>query len=374
MKQCEITNEELLRQTIDYLRFPLIVGVVFIHNNIGSFTIQGNEVDYGELWPWVGYVVYFFSKVLPSVSVPLFFFISGFLFYYNVDFCIDVYKQKIKRRCNTLLIPYLIWNFVGFIILLIQMHPRFMTLFPLLQDYRIDITEFLSYFYGKNLPMDPPDDAAAPIDYPLWFVRDLMVLVLASPIIYWGIKRCKFFFVAGLGVVWLFQLLNYIGLPFECNKSIFFFPLGAYFSINRLNFVEIFNESWWSPFLFALLAIVNTLSYAGLIPFLNNYLRPFNLFVGMIASVYLISFLIRKNKIHINKFLSNASFFVFAAHGLFISKYMKVIIMVVQPSNPFVVIFLYFFVTISSIFICLGIYRILNNKIPLVAQLLTGGR
>lgn len=374
MERSEMSKEELLSKTIDYLRFPLIVGVVFIHNRMGSFTIQGNEICYGEQWPWISYIIYFFSNILTRISVPLFFFISGFLFYYKVYFNKDVYKKKLNKRCNTLLIPYLIWNFLGFLILLVQMHPRFLSLFPLLQDYRIDITEFLSYFYGKDLPMDPPGDSAAPIDYPLWFVRDLMILVVASPIIYWSIKHLKVFFIIGLGVIWLFGLVDYLGLPNECNKSIFFFPLGAYFSINNLDFVEIGKKMWWSPLLFSLLAILDLLSFMGIISSINNYSVPINVFVGMIASVYVVSFLIQKTKFRISRFLSNASFFVFAAHGLIISKYMKAIIMIVQPQNPFVVLFIYFFVPISTILICLGIYRLLEEWVPMVAKVLTGGR
>ena len=367
-----MSSDELLSKTIDYLRFPLIVGVVFIHNRMGSFTIQGEEINYGEQWPWISYVIYFFSNVLTRVSVPLFFFISGFLFFYKVDFNKDVYKRKIRKRCKTLLVPYLIWNFIGFLILLVQMHPRFASFFPLLQNYRIDITEFLSYFYGKDLPMDPPGDSAAPIDYPLWFVRDLLLLVLASPLIYWGIKKFKLIFIICLGFIWLFGLVDYVGLPYESNKSIFFFPLGAYFSINGLNFVELGKLMWWSPILFSLLAICDMLSFMGIIPSVNCFLGPISVIVGMTAFVYIASFL--KWQGDTCKFLSNASFFVFAAHGLIISKYMKAIIMAVQPQSSFVVLFIYFFVPISTILLCLGLFKILEKRAPAVANLLTGGR
>ena len=131
-----MTNDELLSKTISYLRFPLIVGVVFIHNKMAEINVQGDIVSYDD-WPWLTYTMDFFSSVLPTIAVPLFFFISGFLFFYKVDFDKNVYIKKLKSRYHTLVIPYLIWNFVGFLILLIQMHPRFYSLFPLLKDYRI---------------------------------------------------------------------------------------------------------------------------------------------------------------------------------------------------------------------------------------------
>ena len=80
-----MTNDELLSKTIGYLRFPLAVGVVLIHNKMGEINIQGDVINYKD-WPWLSHTMDFFSAVLPTIAVPLFFFISGFLFFYNVDF------------------------------------------------------------------------------------------------------------------------------------------------------------------------------------------------------------------------------------------------------------------------------------------------
>ena len=364
-------NDGLLSKTIDYLRFPLAVGVVFIHNKMDSFDIQGKEVNYGDFWPWLNYVIDFFSAVLPTIAVPLFFFISGFLFFYKIDFSKAIYIKKLKSRSRTLLIPYLIWNFIGFLILLTQMEPRFFSLFPLLKDYRIDLTEFLSYFWIRDLPMDPPTERAVPIDGPLWFVRDLIILVLVSPLIYWLIKKLKYWLVVLLGIVWFFHLGKHIGLPGLCHQSIFFFPLGAYFSINKINFVELANKIKWSPCLYAILAIGDTITKGE--PY-NHWFHNLGVMVGIFAVVCIASLLLVKDRVHINKFLSDASFFVFAAHGLFISKFMKALIMTVQPQSSLVVLFIYFFVPITTILICLGIYKILNRWMPSLARVVTGGR
>ena len=365
-----ITNDELLSNTISYLRFPLIVGVVFIHNKMAAFNIQGDVVCYDD-WPWLTHTMDFFSSVLPTISVPLFFFISGFLFFYKVDFGIDIYKKKLKTRSKTLLVPYLIWNFVGFLILLIQMHPRFLSLFPLLKDYRIDITEFLSYFWVKDLPQDLPGERAYPLNYPFWFIRDLILLVVATPVIYCLIKRLKVLFVLFMGLVWYFGLGKYVLLPGVCHLSIFFFPLGAYFGINRINFVELAHKVQWSPYAYIILAIGDTLSVGQ--PY-NYWLHNGGILLGLITTAYIVSVLVESEKVKINKFLSDASFFVFALHGLFISKFMKAIVMIIHPQSPYSVLFIYFFVPITTILICLGFYRLLNSYMPSVAKIVTGGR
>lgn len=337
---------------------------------MSEINIQGDIVSY-DTWPWLTHTMDFFSSVFPTISVPLFFFISGFLFFYKVDFGIDIYKRKLKTRSKTLLVPYLIWNFVGFLILLIQMHPRFYSLFPLLKDYRIDIVRFLSYFWIKDLPMATSGENATPIDFPFWFIRDLMLLVICTPFIYSLIKHLKVLFVAFVGVVWCFGLGKYIGLPGLCHQSIFFFPLGAYFSINRINFVEWAHKAKWSPYAYFILAIGDTLSVGGAY---NYWFHDGGILVGLIAVTYIVSLLVEREKVKTNKFLSNASFFVFALHGLFISKFMKAIVMTIHPQSPCLVLFIYFFVPITTILICLGLYRLLISYIPSVAKIVTGGR
>lgn len=65
-----MTNSELLSKTISYLRFPLIVGVVFIHNNMGEINIQGKTIDYNA-WPWLTYIMEFFSSILPTTVAKI---------------------------------------------------------------------------------------------------------------------------------------------------------------------------------------------------------------------------------------------------------------------------------------------------------------
>jgi len=76
-----LTSEQLLSKTIDFLRFPLIVGVVFIHTDFSNIIIQGSkQVDLRQFAVFAQ-VFLLFSKLVFEVCVPLFFFISGFLFF-----------------------------------------------------------------------------------------------------------------------------------------------------------------------------------------------------------------------------------------------------------------------------------------------------
>lgn len=92
---------------IDILRFPLIVGVVFVHDYSGK--TYGSIVNGRSTGFWVDYVQLFFSCGIGHVAVPLFFLISGYLFFQG-KWSWGNYANKLERRINTLLIPYLFWN------------------------------------------------------------------------------------------------------------------------------------------------------------------------------------------------------------------------------------------------------------------------
>lgn len=110
-------NSSLLSDTITYLRFPLIVCVVMLH------TFILGESQFGIVHVPVGKFPVFdvFDHVIKAdigeMAVPLFFFISGFLFFYKTDFNLSIYRLKLKRRFHSLFIPYLFWNiaYISFI-------------------------------------------------------------------------------------------------------------------------------------------------------------------------------------------------------------------------------------------------------------------
>lgn len=75
-----INAESSLR--INLLRFPLIVGVVFLHNyeaavgfNGGTMTIGLSQNNFVS-----DFVRYLISKGVSGIAVPTFFMISGYLF------------------------------------------------------------------------------------------------------------------------------------------------------------------------------------------------------------------------------------------------------------------------------------------------------
>ena len=98
-------DKELSKQ-IDILKFGLIVGVVFIHINTNDIVFKSQILTD---------LKFFISEILSRSSVPLFFAISGFLFFNNLSPSIENFFKKYKNRFFSLIIPFLFWNLIIFL-------------------------------------------------------------------------------------------------------------------------------------------------------------------------------------------------------------------------------------------------------------------
>ena len=102
-------SDKLLSDTIRFLRFPLMVGVVIVHTTLDSVIIGGDSVTQGGMFPIFDIFNHLFDGEIVRMRVPLFFFFSGFLFFFQGAFSKQLYADKLKRRVKTLLVPYLFW-------------------------------------------------------------------------------------------------------------------------------------------------------------------------------------------------------------------------------------------------------------------------
>lgn len=77
MKTDTLSSED--KKTIDLLRFPLALLVLYIHADL--MTTNSSSLISPDATPFLWNVDYLISKIIGSVSVPAFFLISGLLFF-----------------------------------------------------------------------------------------------------------------------------------------------------------------------------------------------------------------------------------------------------------------------------------------------------
>lgn len=167
-------------------------------------------------------VVNFVFKGITRIAVPVFFLVSSCLFFR--DYKDSLYWHKIQKRFHSLMIPYFATILIYFIFYYCtQQIPGIRGFYnddKLVENYAW--TEILSKVF------------VVPINPALWFLRDLFVLYLFSPILY-HINRNKYLSVLW-SVVLLFMWVSHINVHYEC---LFFVNIGCVIAINYDSFIKI---------------------------------------------------------------------------------------------------------------------------------------
>lgn len=342
-------------------------------------------VEYGVDPPfWLVYINNLLSKVLPSIGVPLFFLMSSYLFFWS-GLTKESYQRKIKKRARTLLVPYIIWNAMALLYMAIKTLPCFSSIFPNMIEGNWTLKNVVSSFWGKlncGVFYDPTavvDTTKAvinsPQDGPMWYVRNLMLVMLLSPLFYVLIKKFKHWLVWLLGILWCITVANAtrddLMYQYQIFTTSFFFAWGAYYAIEGSDLVVSMRQFRLAPWLYLPIAIADMLTKGWAY---NVYLHNIGIILGIFTAVSLMSILLENKRIKVNKFLAESSFFIFAFHIIFIGDLSKVLIKLYFIDSYAYMAVLYFLVPIVDICICLVLYWLLRRFTPRLCALLTGGR
>lgn len=345
-------NETLLSDVISFLRFPLIVGVVFIHSEPNLF-FQGNPGIY------YSFLYSLFSCVIAGCAVPLFFMFSGYLFFKN-GFDANIYLTKLRKRAKTILTPYILWNLIGFGLLLLSQQ----------------LTESNDLTRGLQTPLDYLNifwayRSSYPMCAQFWFLRDLMMMFMVSPIVFIAIKYLRHWFIWGLIICWIFGFwINIVGFSVQ---AVLFFSMGAYFGVNKINFVVRSKQFLKYTSIIYIALSVGFLcgydDYHGIIS------RSSTILVGIFAILGLVAYLIDVRDWKENRFLTECSFFIYASHQVFLG-------MITKRTLPFLINinqelgFVISYIACPTVVIICGVvlYKIMRVNVPIITGVLVGER
>lgn len=349
--------KQLQSKTIDTLRFPMAVAVVMLH----SCTIVLSDST-GLLRG----LCILFQEGICRLAVPCFFFISGFLFFNKLqEWSWDEWSRKIKNRAKTLLLPYLLWNVIALLAYWIwnNLHGDHVSLYQQFLNYG-GLRMFWSKYGGL-----PLGSQAIPADGPLWFIRDLMYFILATPLIYKFLQWTRIYGVLGLCVLFL-------AVRRVVPEGFLFFVIGAYLQISRKNILEIvFPKRHWLLCL-ALLFLVAVCLLYDYSEYWSRFFKFFFLVSGIGASFYLAARSVEYRPDRPHPFLVSSSFFIFAAHEILIlHRVARPLAEVILPTDTVwggcAAIFL---TPAFAIAICLGLLWLMRRILPRTTGLLTGNR
>ena len=270
--------------------------------------------------------------------------------------------KGIKKRMRTLLIPYIIWNlvFVGWYAVLA-------------------ITPGISQFVNSNilghLSVDHPLDSLRylfmePAGFHLWFLRDLIIYVMCTPLLYLMGKRFP--------IVSFFILLAVFG-GFQRSGITYYF-LGAVVS-QRLGIAK-FNTFFPNSiivlfgFLFVANCVMATIPSCAIMvdnPYFQKLVNLSGIF--FIWSLYdsLYKFDSSSNARRTLLLVSRFSFFIYLFHEPAFNIIKKITLRLVGVGGTQLV-FLYFFNPIAMCIIAVGIGVLFHRTFPKLYSVCVGGR
>lgn len=335
------------KNKISYLHFILSVLVILIHS-------INNETKIEQ----------FFSieKGIGQFAVPLFFVISGFLFFRNAYTMNDV-KQKMRKRVYTLLIPYLLWNLIYYVLYMLR-NP----------GMGLDIAMILDAAF--NYTYNPA----------FWFIYQLILLIIISPILFYALKNVKYIIIFII-LISLSIILEY-DLPYINEDAIIYFFSGALFSkiynSNKMSFIS--KKSFVIALISAIIAFILNRWTFNMIYVNVNFRTIFIwtiILVRLFAAFtifYFVDLIFKYDKVY--SFMEN-TFFLYAIHYMIVKamivimKYIEYKFLILIAPNIFIEIFEIVVFTISPIVCIIVNYylsRYIKKKNAKVYAYLSGNR
>lgn len=348
-----LTYSHRLSETITWLRFPLIFLIILLHC-YSTVKLPGEHDLYFR-------ATYPFALWLGETGVPGFFFISGFLFFYSKK----QYQQKLLTRFHTLLIPYLLWN-----ALLLGLY-----ISAYMAGYTQDINgksiadyTFIDYvraFWDRG---SYDNGNFVPIMCPFWYIRNLLIMSLLSPLFFLIIKYVREVFLIITAIWWFFTPHNAF-----ISQTILFFCLGAYFSIFDENPLVAFNKyKKLYLILCAIFACGDIITHTIYATSINLQIHRVSLIFN-IPALFLLADYSCQHGLK-SKFLSNAAFIVFSVHYPIVVLMRKVCAAKLGDAPDLIHIPLYFLCVLLATTMSLLIYICLVKFCPRLKNILSGNR
>lgn len=182
----------------------LIVMVVYIHSTYLEM-FQYEAADF--VWKfWGGYG-------LCSVANPLFFIISVFLLVGGVTTVLDLLK-KLRKRVRTVIVPFILWNAI-FVLWYVVLD-----ITPGISRY-VNSTGIMEAWKSLTLWESIYNMLTEPAGFHLWFLRDLIVFMALSPLL-WLISKRSWIVAIVLSIVlnhwmsWVFWF--WLGLTIRVSE------------------------------------------------------------------------------------------------------------------------------------------------------------
>lgn len=207
--------------------------------------------------------------------------------------------------------------------------------------------------------------------YQFWFIRDLVILTIISPVIQFFMKKFPRGFFALVSILFIAPVNVY----FVQTQALFFYTAGLYWGKFDFPLFEKIDKISWGE-----AVVLFLVSFFSAWTFSDGNGKTAMYWCAVLSSCILflkLSAVIEKSKkaYGILSYLSAFSFWLYAIHTPVLNELLKRVWLKFLPmKNPFFCLAEYFGVTVLTIAIGLALGIALKKIFPKVFALLTGGR
>lgn len=341
-----------ISKRFDVLRTLLVVFVVGVHSEKG---LQA-------YFPHIPDALRAFLVIVPHnifrVCVPVFFGISGYLFYLTYKPTAAAYGRMVLKKTRTILFPYLLFNAITIVLVLLFRKVPYMA-----DIYGLHNEGVLKYLLGVY---------RFPMIYPLWFLRDLYVYFLLAPVFYIVSVEIPLLGILAFWAVWMF--VPQAGLAVELSGT-FFFYAGCLLARTGADLDGLRRYTWLGLALGLIaLFLVSYTEYFNGFPWYYNLLYRHDMIFGTLALWLLTGYpWLGRSKILLA--LSGTSFFVYLTHEPVLSYLIYGTRYLFHPtSGTWVGIGYMALLTVLTFALCTVLAKLLIRYAPAFYAVATGSR
>lgn len=340
-------KDEQFRNKVIWFTFVFSLFVIWVHSYNAELylgqTLQAARLDQIEHWVGDG---------IGQIAVPGFFMISAFLFYRN--FTWEKLILKWDSRIRSILLPFILWNFVYYAGYVISSRLPWLTdvvgkgTVPLTLSALVDAVLHYSY------------------NYVFWYLYQLILLILLAPALYLLLKR----WYVGIGfqlILWGL-LLSGAELPQLNLDALIYYSFAAFLGLHGRNFVEAAGSR-------SRLAAGVFLIVAGAVAYdlALNLASPPLLVLCRLFTVAGLWTAVPGERLPEPKPWMTCNFFLYATHFALVRFINKALAGILPALLP-VPLLLYLLMPFFALMISYPLGRLLRHRLPQIWNLLNGGR
>ena len=286
-----------------------------------------------------------FMVFLGKLAVPTFFFISAILFFQNYD--LSKIMSKYKSRISSVVIPYLLWNFLYLIFFyILANNPLSNALietekFPI--NAKVIIDSILFHQYNGVY----------------WYMSQLILFILISPVVYIVMKSPYGIIIVPVSII--------------INPWLIYWLLGAYFVMHIRE--QIYHRSSGKKIYLTLSLSIILILVRFYLEYMNQEIEVNEYALNLLKLVNVISVWFALDILSFNSVYKwmQMSFFIYSFHPLVVWT-IKDIIATLLPPNNIIALANYMITAIGGVLISVCSAKILIRFTPKIYSVLTGGR